>query len=311
MRRASTCALLAFTACTSAADPGPAPTLAVSSERPATSDSAPEVRDDTVVAKRDPCAGTQMKCLTFDDPMSAFDHVLARKPLVLALGETHAQKGSEGITSTTKRFTEAFLPRLKDKASSLVLELWVADGSCGKKKEATVKKQQAEVTKSQNQDNQNEFVTLGQRSRELGVVPFVLRPTCDEYDAIQKAGDDAVFEMLKMITRHMREKAEKLLVETEKASPGKMVVTYGGAMHNDLAPREGREEWSYAAALVKASKERYVELDLIVPEFVGATESWKAMPWFAVFEKIDEPEKAVLVEVAPNSYALFFPRQSP
>lgn len=309
--RACVTALLALTACSSATEPPPVPTAAANTvERPVPAPSASEIAS-AAPERRDPCAGTTMKCVAFDDAKLAFDSIVAKKPLVLALGETHAQKGSENVTSTTKHFTDGFLPLLKDKASSLVLELWVADGSCGKKKEATVKKQQAEVTKSQSSENQNEFVALGQKSRELGVIPFVLKPTCDEYDAIQKAGDDAVFEMLKMITRHMRDKTEKLLVETEKKSPGKMVVTYGGAMHNDLAPREGRQEWSYAAALVKASKERYVELDLIVPEFVGATESWKAMPWYPVFEKLEDPKKAWLVEVAPSSYALIFPRQAP
>src|SRR5688500_17396625 len=49
-------------------------------------------------------------CRAFASPEAAFSEVLSERPLVLGIGEAHAQKGSEGIVSTTKRFTEALLP---------------------------------------------------------------------------------------------------------------------------------------------------------------------------------------------------------
>lgn len=258
----------------------------------------------------DPCGG--LPCREFDTPAEAFAAVLADKPLVLAIGETHAQKGTDGVASTTSRFTDAFLPQLKDKASALVLELWVADGKCGKAKEQHVAEQQKEVTKNQQDSNQNEFVTLGEKSKSLGVIPFILRPTCDEYDKIQKAGDDAVFEMLSMITRNMKDRAAKLFDENKKKSPDKMIVTYGGAMHNDVAPREGREQWSYAKDLAGLAGGRYVELDLIVPEYVKDTDAWKSQPWYAAQKARGRCDKPVLFtttpkkEGAPSAYALVF-----
>ena len=255
----------------------------------------------------------EMPCQFFDSPAAAFEAVLREKPLVLAIGETHAQKASPSVPSTTVRFTESLLPGLAGKASALVLELWVADGKCGKAKEKAVQKKQEEVTKPQAESNQNEFVTLGEKSKAAGIVPFILKPTCDEYDKIQKAGDDAVFEMLSMITRNMKTRATALFEESQKKALDKMIVLYGGAMHNDIHPAEGREEWSFAKDLSLLAKGRYVELDLVVPEFVKDTDSWKSMPWYAAFRSLKGCDKTVLFttssspEAGPKGFALVFP----
>lgn len=250
-----------------------------------------------------------LRCELFTSPEAAFKHVVeTEKPLVLALGESHAQKGAPDVRSTTVRFTEQLLPALEGKASSLVLELWVADGKCGKATEKKVAEQQKEVTKTQAEGNPNEFVKLGEKSKSLGIVPFILRPTCDEYETIKKAGDNAVLEMLAMITRNMKAKVESLFKETEKKSPGKMVVTYGGSMHNDIAPVAGREDWSFAAGLDKLSPGRYVELDLVVPEYIKDTDSWRKLPWFASYEADRFASSVVLIKVAPKSYVIVFAR---
>jgi hypothetical protein len=250
-----------------------------------------------------------LKCRKFSTAAEAFRVVLDQdKPLVLAIGESHAQKGTEGIKSTAARFTDDLLPALEGRASSLILELWVRDGKCGAK-ETKVETKQKEVTKVQADTNPNEFQLLGEKSKALGVTPFILRPTCDEYDAILKAGDDAILEMLKMITRNMRAKADKLFAETQKKAAGRMVVTYGGAMHNDVAPRPGREDWSFAKDLDETSGGKFTELDLVVPEFIKDTGSWKELPWYAAYDRSSMGGMAVLIEMAPRSYALVFPRQ--
>ncbi|NUP13690.1 MAG: hypothetical protein HOW73_47245 [Polyangiaceae bacterium] len=250
----------------------------------------------------------KLTCEIFESPQAAFSHIVETdKPLVLALGESHAQKGSESVRSTTSRFTDDLLPKLEGKASSLVLELWVADGKCGKAKEQEVAQKQKVVTENQAASNQNEFVTLGEKSKSLKIVPFILRPTCEEYDVIRKAGDNAVLEMLSMITRNMRDKAKSLFDETAKKAPGKMVVTYGGALHNDRVPREGREQWSFAKDLDTLSGGRYVELDLVVPEFIKDNESWKSLPWFDSYDKARFATATVVITTGPRSYALIFP----
>lgn len=255
-----------------------------------------------------PCGALQ--CQAFESPSAAFEHVLATdQPLVLALGESHAQKGDPPVRSTTARFTDELLPKLAGKATSLVLELWVADGSCGKKKEQAVAQQQREVVQNQAETNQNEFVTLGQKSKDLGVVPFILRPTCAEYDRVQKAGRDGFLEMLTIITHHMDDKATKLFRETQTKAKGKMVVTYGGGLHNDRAPKPGAEDWSFAASLDKVSGGRYVELDLIVPEFIkDQSPTWQKLPWYPAYDRARFGSSTVLIKMGDRSYALLFPR---
>ncbi|AKT38966.1 hypothetical protein [Chondromyces crocatus] len=247
-------------------------------------------------------------CLLFDSPEQAFAHVLATSPKVLAIGESHAQQGSEGIPSATKRFTETFLPMLAGKASDLIVELWTADPRCNQKKVAKVQEEQKAVTQSQAQENQNEFVTLGHEAKRLGISPDVLRPSCAEYDTILRAGPNGIAQMLEMIARLTAEKVKELL--GLKSYVGKLVVAYGGAMHNDLAPAPGRESWSFGPDLQAHTGGKYVELDIIVREFIRDTDSWKALPWHAHFNRDAHPDKTVLFNPAPGSFVLIFPRST-
>ena len=87
-----------------------------------------------------------------------------------------------------------------------------------------------------------------------------------------------------------------------------MLVAYGGAMHNDLAPRPGHEAWSFGPAMAKSTGDRYVELDLIVPEAIKDTDVWRALPWYAHFDASAHRDHTLLITVAPSSYVLVFPR---
>jgi len=254
----------------------------------------------------EPCG--ELGCLLFDSPEEALSAILAERPQVLAVGESHAPKGSEGVSSTTKRFTEAFLPLIGDKASDLILEIWVPDPKCNKEQVAKVDKEAKEVTKNQAATNQNEFVTLGKKAESLGIRPHVLVPSCDEYDKIVKAGPDSIVAMLELITRHTADLAEKILARNKKTGVDKIVLTYGGALHNDLSPRAGRESWSFGPTLSEHTGKRYIELDLIAPEFIQDSESWRALPWYSHFDREAHPKKTTLFQPEKGSYVLIFPR---
>ncbi|WP_437630834.1 hypothetical protein [Sorangium sp. So ce854] len=250
-----------------------------------------------------PCGA--LGCLAFDTPAQAFAHVLRSDPRVLAVGEAHAQQGAEGVPSATRRFTELFLPALAGRASDLVVELWAADPRCNKEQVARVEQEQKAVTQPQSASNQGEFLALGHEAKRLGVTPHLLVPSCEEYDAIVRAGPDAVTAMLEMIARLTAAKARALL--GREGAAGKMVIAYGGALHNDVAPRPGRERWSFGPELSAATGGKYVELDLIVREFIKDSESWRALPWYPHFDREERRDKAVLFNPAPGSYALIFP----
>jgi hypothetical protein len=241
----------------------------------------------------------------FDSPAQALSAVLAEKPRVLAIGEAHAQKGS-GVDSSAKRFTQELLPSLRGKASDLLVELMLPAKGCAKKVEAVREKQKV-VTEKQAETDQNEYVTMGQEAKKLGIVPDLLRPSCADLDAIDKAGPDAVIVSLRTIARLTREQAAPMIARGDKAGGEPMVVVYGGAMHNDTAPPPERADWSYGADLSTRVKGRYVEIDMYVPEFIQDTDAWRRLPWYPHFDKTKSPGKTTLFHLGPGSYVLIFP----
>jgi len=257
------------------------------------------------------CGTAGPACFRFASNADAFRWVLAHQPVILAIGEAHAQKGSEGVASATKRFTESMAPLLENRASDLLVEAWAGDPKCQKevKQVATAQKP---VQQAQAQSNGNEYLTLGSRAKALGVTPHLLRPTCDDYANLADAGADVITASLGLIKRLTQSDATTLWKRNEAAKTGKVVVTYGGAMHNDLAPSDSLRQYSFGPELSTATEGRYVELDLIVPEYVKATEAWEKLPWFAAFMADKTPrEKPTLYRLADHSFVLVFAATPP
>lgn len=266
-----------------------------------------------------------LPCFRFAKTEDAFRHTLRSKPVILAVGESHAQRGSEAIASSTKRFTEALLPIVAPRASDVVVELWEPNPKCVKEVKAVASAQRPVVEK-QAETNQNEFLTLGLKAKEAGMTPWLLRPTCDEFAMLADAGADAVGAMLGLVKRLTSTKISQLIEKnTDLARKSgrpedadKIVIGYGGALHNDLEPPEATKEWSFGPELDRATGGRYVELDLIVPEFVKKTPQWEKLPWFASFQADEEAAKAAgkrrteatLYVVRERSFVLVFPASS-
>lgn len=246
-------------------------------------------------------------CKAFSSAEAAFDHVLVESPRVLAVGEAHAQAGGPKLPSSTRRFMDVLLPRLAPRAADLVIELWLADGSCGKV-EQKVRKQQEAVTAPQAATNQNEFMELGHRAKALGIMPHALVPSCEQYRKIAGAGAADIEEMLIMVKMVTARDVSQLLA---KRGPERLIVAYGGALHNDLAPRPGREDFSFGPELARTTAERYVELDLIVPEQIKDNETWRALPWYGQYPADGAGSDAYLLSWTPHAYALVFPKAVP
>lgn len=280
--------------------PHPAPS-AVAAKPVASSSAAPTP---TLPAKSAPRPCGALDCLAFATPQAAFEYVLQSKPQVLAIGEAHAQQGTTGIHSSTRRFAEQLLPLLAGKAKHIVIELLVAN--CSKKTVERTTQTQASVTENQAKSNQNEFLTLGKVAQRLGIEPQALAPTCAEYDEANAAGEDGVASLLTLVARQTQSSVETLLAKPD--TRGEPILTYGGALHNDLSPRPGQESWSFGPQLSLATQGRYVELDLIVPEFVKDTEAWRAMPWFSAFDREHLSSETLLYRPSASSFALIFPK---
>lgn len=249
-------------------------------------------------------------CRLFETPRAAFRYVLEQTdPQVLAIGEAHAQRGTEGIAPAVRRFAEELLPELSGRATDLVVELMLPPSGCDEPAK-DVGQRQKEVTERQAEGTQNEYVVLGRRARALGIVPDALRPSCDDLRRISAAGDDAVIEMLVTITRLTERALLDRFEQNEDAGRAGMVVAYGGAMHNDRTPRSGREAFSFGPDLAERLGRGYVELDLIVPELIKDSPSWRSLPWVSLFDPGAHPRSTTLYEPHPQSYVLIFPARA-
>ncbi len=252
-----------------------------------------------------PCEGAP--CELFPTAALAVAKLAAKGPRVMAFGEAHAQKGGPAGPSTTKRFTDGLLPSFKGKATDVLIELWVANGSCGKKTEAKVATQQKVVSAPQAETNQNEFLMLRDASKALGIRPHFLVPPCEEYAKILDAGVGDVDAMLSMIARLTANDIRSFLEKTQGKEDAPLLLAYGGALHNDVAPKKGHESWSFGTEFASKIGDKYMEIDLIVPEAIQDTPAWQGLPWYGKYKKGKQGDKAVLMALGPSSYVLFFP----
>jgi len=248
-----------------------------------------------------------MRCTQYDTARAAFAEVIATHPRVLAVGEAHAPRNATA-PSAAKRFADDLLPTIAPLASDLLVELMMPPGGCADAAEE-VREKQAAVTTRQAATDQNEYVVMGEKARSLGVVPDMLRPSCADLDRVRAAGDDAVGASLELIAHLTLHQATRLVERDARsdADAGKMVVVYGGLLHNDLAPSGEAAKWSYAPTLQAAVSGRLVAVDLVVPEFIGDDASWTSLAWRPYYDRERLGGKATLFRTGEWSYVLVFP----
>jgi hypothetical protein len=259
-----------------------------------------------------PCGA--LSCAQYDDARGAVLAILEAHPRVLAVGEAHAPKGAE-VPSSAVRFTRELLPSLAGRASDLLVELMMPPQGC---EEAThgARDAQAPVTSRQAPTDQSEYLAMGDAARDSGIVPDMLRPTCDDMRAIAAAGDETIDVSLRTIARLTAQQAEHLVDRDahSEADRDKMVVVYGGALHNDLprpaGPSPEASPWSYAVPLDAAVSGRLVAIDLIVPEFIGDDTTWRSLPWRPHYDRRRLGAKVTLFRTGERSYTLVFAESS-
>jgi hypothetical protein len=245
-----------------------------------------------------PNACGPLDCRLYPSARDALDVALASNPVIVAFGEAHAQKGSS-VPSSAKRFTGDLLPMFKGRASDLLVEAMMPPEGC-EKRVADVRSAHAPVHEQQAPTDQAEYLEMGNAARALGIVPDLLRPTCDDLAAIHDAGADALEATLETIRRLVVVQVTRLL-----ARPGhKTILVYGGALHNDLAPPPERAAWSYAPEL--ATKGALVAIDLFVPEMITDDASWKGFAWYPYFTKGAHPDEATLFHPRDATYVVLF-----
>lgn len=249
--------------------------------------------------------------MQYEAPSDALVAVLAQHPLVLAVGEAHALEGATA-PSAAKRFANEMLPALRGRASDLLVELMMPPKGCTVET-AQARAQQTPITSRQAAGDQGDYVSMGETARALGIVPDMLRPSCADMMAIGAAADGVVDVSLRTIARLTALQAERLVARDAQSETdrNKMVVIYGGALHNELPPPAGpslqNPAWSYAPALDAAAGGRLIALDIVVPEFIGDDSTWRSLAWWSHYDRRVLGGKVTLFRTGTRSFTLVLP----
>jgi hypothetical protein len=241
----------------------------------------------------------------YASPSEIVSSLLERKPRVVAFGEYHQIEGGSKVPSAVKRFGDEMLTAVAPAASDLVLETWVTEGKCGASETKAVA--EVEQTIKRPEATEDELVTLLKRTKAAGVQPHILTLSCKEYEEIQpKDGEVDYVKLLGVVTAQLKKGIDAALA---KAPRDKSVIVYGGALHNDLQPKKELARFSFAKAVSKQVKGRYLEVDLYVPEYIASDKKIVAEPWYSKWKQAQaaHPNQTALVERAPSSYIVIFP----
>lgn len=242
----------------------------------------------------------------FPSARAALESLLELRPRVLAFGEFHETIDGPKVPSSLRRFTDELLPALMAQTSDLVVETWISQGDCGKKEEAVV----ADVAKTtaRPQVTESEIVTMVRRAKEGGVQPHALSMRCEDYKAIYTDQGVDYDKMLTVLTRELRDKVELVLRRRDPAAPRRLILVYGGALHNDLYPRAELASYTFGPPLQRRLGPEYLEIDVFVPEYIQRNAGMRKEAWYAVAQRQARPGKTLLIERGPASYIILFPR---
>ena len=260
-----------------------------------------------LAAAPDAGIATCAPCTVVPSPLAGFQRVLERKPAILAVGEYHEVDGAPKVPSAIRRFTRELLPALKGRLTSVVVETWMLNGKCGAaEKQATAA---VEKTTQRPKTTEDEVTTLLDRTYELGAKNHILMIDCDDYRSmVDDAGSLDAEASLLLVKRKVEAKALEVIERKEGGTAEKVLLLYGGAVHNDLQPLPEWSAYAFGPALVQETGGNVVELDLLVPEYVEADEDLVKEPWFAGAMALAKAGNTVLINPHPEVYLLLFAR---
>jgi hypothetical protein len=163
---------------------------------------------------------------------------------------------------------------------------------------------------------EDEIVTLLARAKASGARPHILKVSCAEYRLLAPAGSGVAgarepvdFErVLALIERKLESKVTEVLAARPPADAPKLIVVYGGALHNDLHPDPALAPFSYGLRAYHATAGRYRELDLYVPAYLERNPAMRGEPWFAAWQRAAAPGRIVVVRRSRDSFIAVFAR---
>jgi len=267
------------------------------------------VRGAAAPAAMDPAASAER----FSSAAAAVEAILAQThAAVVGFGEWHQTRETIAIPSTLHRFNDELLPALAARLSHLIVETWMTTGQCG---EAETKVT-AELARTMDRPAQTESdieVAL-RRAHASGVAPRILTMSCADYGAMRGSGSAVDFDRTLRLTGRALGNTINVALRQRAAEPQPVarptLAVYGGAIHNDLYPLPELAPYSYVPAIALAVAGRYVEIDLVVPEYAASTRLLRLQDWWPTYLRVRRPGTAVRLRRGPNSFVVVFPAQA-
>jgi hypothetical protein len=228
---------------------------------------------------------------------------------VVAFGELHQTNATVKIPSALHRFTEEIFPGIAGRFSHLVVETWMTTGRCGEAERAVTADVQR--TTERPAQTETEIETLLRVAHDHGVAPRILSIGCADYQAMRGGEGGAVdYDRTLRVTAGALETAIVRALRASGAPPGaapRLVGVYGGALHNDLHPDPELAAYSFVPGILGATLGRYVEVDLVVPEYAASSAAVRAQTWWRSYLRARRPGATVLVRRDARSFVLVFP----
>jgi hypothetical protein len=289
----------ALSSCGGARTSAPVPVARAREPDAATADAAPDARE----------VDAEPGLETFPNATEAVRAVLARSRSaeVIGFGEVHQSQADVKIMSSLRRFTAYVLPQLRDVGvTDLVVETWATAGQCGAPEQEVV--EDVAETTERPASTENEVISMIRTARAYDIRPHILEMSCADYEGLFDEGEVDYDRLLKVLTRLLREKVDWVRAAQTKAGivPSRPIAVYGGSLHNELYPDAEVADYSYAPALSEALGGRYVEVDLLVPEFIEADRLLTRQAWYPAFVRHRSPDRALLFERGPSSFVIVF-----
>lgn len=239
----------------------------------------------------------------YPDLAAALKATIPADARVIGFGELHARVDRAAAKSALAAFTDA-LPSIADKVSDLVVETWVVDPKCGQQAKTTTKKLETEVKRPE--ATKSEITKLAEAARAANIQPHAMTLGCSDYEKLAPGGKPDPIAMLTLTTKELSRIAlSAIAFRDKKGEKRPWIALYGGALHNDRFPDEGVAEWSYAKAVDQASKDHYVEIDIIVPEFAEPDTTSQKQTWFPLTKTAKEVR---VYQRGERSFVIVLPR---
>jgi hypothetical protein len=251
-------------------------------------------------------------------------------PVVVGFGEWHQTSATATIAPTLRRFTDQVLPELGPRLSHFIVETWMTSGRCGPVEEAVTRGIASSIDRPA--ATEDDIADALRAAHGRGAAPRILTMSCDDYRAMRGTSGpsdrastspttssselDLDFDRtLRLTGDALRRTIETALLERARPGPRPgpppvprpMVAVYGGALHNDVYPLPGLESYSYARSIRFATLGRYLEIDLVIPEYAETSPLLRAQDWWSVYRHVRRAGRATRIRRGPGAFVIVFP----